>query len=231
MLYLVNHHLAKEDINVITSLAFGNAMKGRLWSIEVKAARPLNGSILTKFILPNASKIYEAKLTEDPPVDLLDVGAKERQDIWQKEWERDPKALVSDMWKHVVDYVDLDAIFDCPDNAPTTIKSTMQAWRDYFKECFCTAMDQAICHRIRARKVPAQGISEKTADMVAFDLWRNMMKMEKKPSVPGHHQLPVTVHVRSGVLYERVIREEKQEDNRKRQTSEEPADTKRLKTE
>lgn len=181
MLYLVNHHLAEEDINIITSLAPGNAtVKRRLRDIESKAARPLNGSILTKFILPNASKIYEAKLTEHPPVDLLNVGAKERRDIWQKEWERDPKTLVSDMWKHVVDYVDLDAIFDCPDNAPTATKSTMQAWRDYLKECFCIAMDQAICHRIRARKFPAQGISGKTADRVAFDLWRSMMKMEKE---------------------------------------------------
>lgn len=152
-------------------------MKKRFKDVESRASSSLNGSILTKFILPNARKIYEAKLAEDPAVDLLDVGAKERQDIWQREWEKDPKALVSDMWKQVVDYVDLDVIFDCPDNAPMATKSMMQAWRDYFKECFCTAMDQALCHRIRARKRPAQGTSERTADMVAFDLWRNMKNL------------------------------------------------------
>ncbi|KAF9637922.1 hypothetical protein BFW01_g8818 [Lasiodiplodia theobromae] len=231
LLYLVSHHLAAKDIDVITSLAPGNAsVKKRLSDVESRAASSLNGSILTKFILPKASKIYEAKLAEDPPVDLLDLGAKERRDIWQKEWESDPKALVSDMWKHVVEYVDLDAIFDCPDNAPTAIKSKMQAWWEYFKECFCTAMDQALCHRIRARRRPAQGTSERTADMVAFDLWRNMKNMQSKPSVLDYHQLPVTAYVSSRSLYERVT-EKKQEESRKRQASEEPAGTKRLKTE
>ncbi|KAL0263213.1 hypothetical protein SLS55_002191 [Diplodia seriata] len=229
LVYLVDHGLTKRGIDNIIPITTGRASPRTMFRLGVtKAANTLDKSILTKFIMRKANQIHEAKLSNKPPVDLLDLSRGEMVEIWRQEWAKDPKTLVSDMWDQAVQHVDLEAIFNCPDHAPASVKDLMKSWRAYFFECFIEAIENATRYRISARELPEQTRSQvcakkrakKRADLLVTNLWRGMTRRGGKISAPDLRLIPVTAFIREGFLYKKVVEKEPEElGKRKRSTS------------
>ncbi|KAL1639837.1 hypothetical protein SLS58_007581 [Diplodia intermedia] len=229
LVYLVDHRLTERGIDNIIPINPGKAFARTIFQLgEAKAANLLDKSILTKFIMRKANQIHEAKLSDKPPVDLLDLSRGERVEIWRQEWAKDPKTLVADMWDQVVQHVDLEAIFNCPDHAPASVKDLMKSWRAYFFECFIEAIEKATRYRISARELPEQTRSQvrakkrakKRADLVVTNLWKNVTRGGGKISAPDLRLIPVTAFIREGFLYKKVVEKEAGEPGkRKRSTS------------
>ncbi|OJD36125.1 uncharacterized protein BKCO1_1300052 [Diplodia corticola] len=100
-----------------------------------------------------ANQVYETKLSEEPPLDLLEINREDRGDIWRQEWEQELKTLVSNTWEPVTQHVDLEVIFNCPDNASAAIKGLMRRWRTHLYECFIEAIEEATRFRDPAREL------------------------------------------------------------------------------
>jgi hypothetical protein len=162
---------------------------------------------LYSFILPKAEAFYEFLINRpgSERVDLLALTTEQRRTYTDTQWPQDraeQKRLVFNMWSPIVEYLDLDAIFNPPAACTQEQLQHCHMIRYNLQTSFVLALDAYIDIRIRYRegirndpryRLPAYPTvtNVSAAGRVFFDFWQRLPELAGFPKFPMIKFVPV----------------------------------------
>ncbi|KAF2012462.1 hypothetical protein BU24DRAFT_252616 [Aaosphaeria arxii CBS 175.79] len=102
------------------------------------------------------------------------------------------KVITHRMFKPFVPYIDFDAIFEPPDNAPQEIRKICARWRNFIKHCYIRDMEGSLDIRVRARHGGEEDHTRKE-DFKFFRYWKNLISGGIIIEFPPVEDLPVNI--------------------------------------
>ncbi|KAF2022210.1 hypothetical protein BU24DRAFT_488470 [Aaosphaeria arxii CBS 175.79] len=145
------------------------------------------------YLFPHARTLYENKLEENPPVDIIKITKKARYAMIKNMWPTDVHqrmTIAHRIYRPFAAYVDFDAIFNTPDTAPPEVLDLCRRWRNYIKHCCILGMEATIRIRLPPR-VRDGGHGARSKDYTFSDYWRAITKQLDFVKPPQIEDLPV----------------------------------------